>query len=131
MSVYPVRLVDTMMGGGESVQDWSAPALRLTLRTIIQARVEREVAAFNANRPDVYHGLVAPAECERVLNGYRVKRLRELDASEEVDRAFHAFEAKGFAVFVNGRQVETLDEEIDLEAAKAVEFVRLLPLMGG
>ena len=120
-----------MMGGGERVQDWNAPSMRMTLRAIIQERVEREVAAFNAERPEVYHGLVAPAECERVLNGYRVKRLRELDAGEEVDRAIRAFETKGFIVFAGGRQVETLEEEIDLAAVKSVEFVRLLPLMGG
>ena len=131
MRRHAVRLVDTMMGGGEAAQEWEAPSARLTLRAIIQARVEREVETFNTDRPEVYRGLVAPAESERVLNGYRVKKLRKLDVREEVDRAFRAFEAKGFVVFAAGKQVETLEEEIDLAVVDAVEFVRLLPLAGG
>ena len=131
MNTIPIRFLDTVAGGGERVQTWDAPSTRLSLREIIRGRVEGEVEAFNANRPAVYQGLVAPAEAERVLNGYQVKRLRELEPGEEVDRAFRAFEARGFVVFAGGRQIETLEEEIDLEAVRTLEFVRLLPLAGG
>jgi hypothetical protein len=126
-----VRIVDSVPGGGADWQDWEAPAAKLTLRELIAERVRREVGAFNQNRPEVYHGLVAPEESERLLNGYRLKRLRELDAEQEVERAFRAFERNGFLVFASGRQIESLDAEIDLAAGGKLEFIKLLPLAGG
>jgi len=79
----------------------------------------------------VYQGLVAPEESERVLNGFRLHRRRELDPEREVERALHAFEANSFMVFVNGRQIDLLEEEIDFSAAPQLEFVKLVPLVGG
>ena len=126
-----IRIFDAAPGGGREAQEWESPASRLTLRELIGERVRREVGAFNQNRPEVYHGLVAPEESERLLNGYRLKRLRELDPEQEVERAFRAFERNGFVVFASGRRVESLDAELDLAAAGELEFIKLVPLAGG
>jgi hypothetical protein len=126
-----IRIVDTVPGGHADAHDWEAPAAKLTLREFIAERVRREVESFNQNRPEVYHGLVAPEESERILNGYRLKRLRELDPQREVDRAMRAFETNGFLVFANGRQIASLDEQIDFATARELEFVKLVPLVGG
>lgn len=126
-----IRIIDTVPGGGAETVYWEAPAGELTLREIVAERVRREVARFNQNRPEIYRGLVAPEESERVLNGYRVRRLRELDPAREVDRAFHAFETNGFLVFANGRQINSLDEHIDFAVAPELEFIKLVPLIGG
>jgi hypothetical protein len=99
-----------------------------TLRQVIAERVRHEVDAFNRNRPEVYHGLVAPEEAERLLNGYDLKRVRELDPEVEIDRTLRAFEKHAFVVFANGEQVTSLDESLQTEE---LEFIKLVPLAGG
>ena len=110
---------------------WEFDSPRLTLRSLLRERVEREVAAFNLNRPEVYQGLVQPEESERILNGYQVKRLKSLDPEREYQHAVQAFNSNGFVVFASGRQIESLDEEIDLQMVGEVEFIQLVPLVGG
>ena len=126
-----IRIVDSVPGGGAEAHEWETPVARLTLRALIAERVRREVAAFNLDRPEVYQGLVAPEESERVLNGYRLKRLRELDPEREVDRACRAFEGNGFVVFAGSLQIGSLEEEIDLATVSELEFIKLVPLVGG
>src|SRR5260370_17751777 len=92
--------------------------------------VLRGVEAMNRHRPEVYHGLIQHEEAEGLLNGYRVKQLRELDPEREFQRACRAFAANGLLVIAGGRQVESLDEEIDL-ATGEVEFLQLAALAGG
>lgn len=50
---------------------------------------------------------------------------------EEVDRALRAFESGAFALIVDGRQVERLEEMVDLGLGTRVTFLRLMPLVGG
>jgi hypothetical protein len=126
-----IRIVDSMPGGIACSREMDAPAERLSLRTVLTERVQQEVAAYNRTRPEIYRGLVAPAESERLLNGYRLKLVRELDPQQEVDRCFRAFKANGFVVFANGQQVHSLDDDIDFAAAPHLEFVKLMPLAGG
>ena len=131
--MFPVtiRILDSAPGLGRDCQDWDAPALRMPLRAILADRIRREVDAFNRNRTDLYRGLVAPEESERVLNGYRVKRMRELVPAREIERGLRAFEQNGFLVFADGRQIQQLDEEIDLAVTTELEFLKLVPLVGG
>lgn len=53
------------------------------------------------------------------------------DVAVEVARAHQAFERNVFVVFVGGRQLRGLDEEIVLRLGEPVVFVRLTPLAGG
>jgi hypothetical protein len=126
-----VNLVDSRPGVRIHSEAWEISPSKLPLRTLIRERVFREVEAFNRHRPEVYHGLIQPEEAERLLNGYRVKQLRELDPEREFQRACRAFAANGLLVIAGGRQVESLDEEIDLATAGEVEFLQLVALAGG
>jgi len=103
----------------------------LTVRDLIARRVHDEVAAYNERQSDVFHGLVQPLDSERVLNGYRVRSSKQIDAERQVYRALEAFEQNGFFVLVNDRQVESLDEEVWLGAGATASFVKLTPLVGG
>ncbi|GAA1400452.1 hypothetical protein [Catellatospora coxensis] len=53
------------------------------------------------------------------------------DVEAEVARAWRAFERGTFALFVGGRQLDLLDEEIVLRLGEPVVFVRLTALVGG
>ena len=126
-----IRVVDSSPGFSVISRDWQYESPRLTLRELIEDRVRREVQTFNEHRPDVYRGLVQPEESEQILNGYRMKRVRELDPEQECARAVKAFENNAFLVFAGGKQLDSLEDEIDLESAGELEFVRLIPLIGG
>jgi hypothetical protein len=126
-----VRLVDWQPGAQSEAHDWEFELHKITLRALLRTRVECEVEAYNANLPEIFQGLVQPEASERILNGYRLQQTRPLDAEQQLARAIGAFQANGFVVVAGGRQIEALDQEIDLEAAGEVEFLKLAPLVGG
>ncbi len=60
-----------------------------------------------------------------------MKAPRPLDWEVQFERACTSFERNGFLVLVDGRQVSELDERIDLLADSEIQFVKLVPLVGG
>lgn len=103
----------------------------ITVRELIRRRVYEEVREFNLKEPEVFRGLVQPAEAERVLNGYKLRKRRKIDWEEQAGKALVAFDANGFFILVGDRQVESLDEAIALKPETEVSFVKLVPLVGG
>jgi hypothetical protein len=103
----------------------------ITLRELIRLRVRDEVARYNARPTDRFNGLVRPVAAEEDLNGYRMRTAAPIDWERQADAALAAFARNGFFVLVADRQVEDLDEELTLDEASEVAFVRLVPLVGG
>ena len=103
----------------------------LTLRELIRRRVFQEVAEHNARTGPVFRGLVQPRDAEVTLNGYRLRTPRRVDAEEQVGLAYAAFLRNGFVVLVGDRQVEDLDQRLDLAMDTEVTFLKLVPLVGG
>jgi hypothetical protein len=105
---------------------------RLTVRELIRTRVREEVANANADRTKARRLLVAPSDAEQMLNGeYRLRPGRMIDWQEQAAVAVDAFERQAFFVFVDGTQVESLDDELALHTDSEVRFLRLTPLVGG
>ncbi len=104
---------------------------RITARDLIRTRVREEVARHNAEPAPVFHGLVQPTDSEATLNGYDLRSRRLLDWEEQADAAERAFSRNGFILLVDDRQVESLDEVLDLTADSDVAFLRLVPIVGG
>jgi hypothetical protein len=107
------------------------PTERTTVRELIRSRVYQEVQDYNRSQPETFNGLVRPTDAEQALNGYRLKKGRQIDWKEQYDKACDAFERNGFFILVDDRQAERLDEEIDIRHGTRVSFVRLVPLVGG
>lgn len=107
------------------------PTERTTVRELIRSRVYQEVQDYNRQQPDTFNGLVRPADAEQALNGYRLKKGRQIDWKEQYEKACEAFERNGFFILVDDRQAERLDDEIDIRRGTQVSFVRLVPLVGG
>src|SRR5258708_27033701 len=103
----------------------------ITLRELIRARVFQEVAEYNARQGEIFRGLVQPSGAERVLNGFRLPQSRQIDGQQQFERAIEAFEHNGFVVLVDDRQVDDLDAPIALHPDLSVNFLKLLPLVGG
>jgi hypothetical protein len=54
-----------------------------------------------------------------------------IDAQHEVQRALMAFERGVYHVLVDGRQIEHLNDRVDVRLGTRVTFLRLMPLAGG
>ncbi len=102
-----------------------------TARELIRSRVQQEVEHHNQSLPEVFCGLVQPEESEQILNGFRMRTKRPLDWKVQFERACCSFEQNGFLLLVDGRQVSELDERMDLRPESEVQFVKLVPLVGG
>lgn len=128
---------------GRAIGEWVLPDLpdRISARELVRLRVREEVARFNATRarpetvadprrpetvadagrPGTFAGLVRPADPAR----------SRVDWEAQADIACAAFGSNAFVMIAGDRQVEDLDEVIDLRRAHAVSFIRLTPLVGG
>ncbi len=107
------------------------PTERITVRELIRSRVNREVRDYNLRQPGYFRGLVQPTGAERTLNGFKVRQGRRLDPEKQFEKAIESFHRNGFLILVNDRQVEELDDEIEVRPDTTVAFLKLVPLVGG
>jgi hypothetical protein len=118
---------------GRPVTAWQVTGLpeRMTVRGLITLRVREEVARHNTRPSDRFQGLVGPDDAEAELNGYRLREPRRIDWERQAEIAERAFLANGFFVLAGDRQVDHLDEVVDLTVDPDLVFVKLVALAGG
>ncbi len=118
---------------GQSLREWTLDVLteRMTVRELIRSRVYQEVQDYNVRQGQEYQGLVQPDEAERSLNGWKLKKPRQLDWHKQFDRAQGGFEARQVLILINDQQAESLDQEFTVTPETKVTFLRLTPLVGG
>lgn len=104
---------------------------RITVRDIITSRVEAEVRSYNERMPEYFRGLIQPSASEQTLNGYKMKKRKEVDAEKQVYAALEAFQQNAYFLLVDDMQCEELDEELLLNDQTTVSFIKLTPLVGG
>lgn len=104
---------------------------RITVRELIRTRVYQEVRDYNLRQPEYFRGLIQPTDAERTLNGFKVRQGRRIDPEKQFERAIEAFYRNGFLVLVNDRQVDELEEEIEVRPDTTITFLKLVPLVGG
>ena len=119
------------IGGDESGFLLEVPEERITVQDLIRARVYREVHEYNLDQPEYFHGLIQPSDAERSLNGFKMRRRRRIDPDKQFELAKRAFYTNGFILLVDDRQVDELDEEIEIRPDTTVTFLKLVPLLGG
>ena len=122
---------ETVSGQKSDGFDLEFAAARITVRELIRKRVYEEVREYNLKSGDVFHGLVQPTDAEQTLNGYKLKKRRAIDWQEQARLAEDAYARNGFFILVDDRQVESLDDEIEIRLKTEVSFVKLTPLVGG
>src|SRR5437879_709421 len=118
---------------GQTLHEFALEVLteRLTVRELIRSRVYQEVQDYNLRQPQVFKGLIQPTDAERTLNGFKLKKPKQIDWKQQYDKAIEAFEANRVLILVNQRQVESLDDEIIVGPETRVSFLKLTPLVGG
>ena len=128
-----LKFVDKTPGKTAAQAAWVLQVVEpmLTAREILRRRVFEEVSRFNATRGEIFQGLVQPNDTELALNGYKLKKARQLDWRDQFDKAVQAFDKQRILMLVGDRQVESLDEELMLGAETEITFLKLVPLVGG
>jgi hypothetical protein len=107
------------------------PTERITVRELIRSRVYQEVKDYNVRQPEHYRGLVRPADAEETLNGFRLRKRRQLDWKKQFEKAIEAFQTNRVLILADDRQLESLDEEIEITPQTQLTFLRLTLLVGG
>lgn len=119
---------------GKVLNEFSLECLteKITVRELIRSRVYQEVKDHNASQGDArFKGLVQPSAVEESLNGPRRKSKKMIDWKAQFDKAVEAFQKNQILMIVDDRQVESLDEQIEVAANTTVAFLRLTLLVGG
>jgi hypothetical protein len=128
-----IRDETTFNLGGDEDRGFTLDVLdeHITVRELIRARVYREVRDYNLDQPEYFHGLVQPSDAERSLNGFKMRSRRRIDPVRQFELAKRAFYTNGFILLVDDRQVDELEDEIEIRPDTMVTFLKLVPLVGG
>ena len=119
---------------GETVNEFALDCIteQITVRELIRSRVYQEVKDHNTKQNQTnFRGLVQPTDAERTLNGYRLKQPRQIEWKAQFEKAVEAFEKSQILILVNGRQLDSLEDEIVVGPETKVTFLRLTLLVGG
>jgi hypothetical protein len=122
---------------GKSTNHLSVEILteHITVRELIRSRVYQEVQDFNRRQQegatDRFLGLVQPTKVELALNGGKPLAPRPIDWRIQFEAACEAFGRNGILILIDKHQPTELDERITLTAGSTVNFVKLVPLVGG
>ena len=118
---------------GQPWPEWSLEILteRVTVRELIRSRVYQEVQDFNIKQPQRFRGLVQPTNADTTPGGFQLRTPRLIDWKSQFEKAITAFNKHQVLILLNDRQVESLDEEIEVKPGTTVTFLRLALLVGG
>jgi len=131
--VHNLTVKDELLGTGLSNEFmlWFEEP-RVSVADIISERVRHEVENYNARTAESnFIGLIQPTESEIELNGYKLKKGRQVDATKQIEVALREFESCAYFILVDDLQVKDLDDEVALCADTKVTFIKLTPLVGG
>ncbi len=127
---FTVKIRDESVPRSEVVEALLAlSSAKLTARDLIAERVRMEIDRRLLTQDGrIAPALIAPTEKETLLNRMTLKVVN-IEAKIEV--ALRAFEANGFILLVDDKQIESLDTQIELTPETVVTFLKLTPLVGG
>ena len=103
----------------------------ISVRELIRSRVYQEVQDYNRRLPESFRGLVQPNDTKETVDGFKLKKPRQIEWKAQFDRAIEAFESNRVLILVNDRQVESLDEKIVVGPNTSISFLKLTMLVGG
>lgn len=102
---------------------------RTRLRDVLAARIDAEVATYNADPGPIYVGLVQPEDAVRYSDGFRMRDPRPLDAAHlflAVEEAVGA----GVVVFrIGDETVDDLDHEVAVDEVERITTVMRRPIV--
>lgn len=104
------------------------PAPMLTLHDLIARKIEQEVAEIHAHQR---FGLSGEYLTPEALVLATETALQPGAIEDEIQRALQAFAARDFMIVIDDRQVWDADAIIAIQPGTQIEFIKILPLVGG
>ena len=127
-----VLIKDETLGGGTSNSfPIEIEQEYLTVKELIKTRIFDEVKRYNEKLPEYFSSLIQPTNSELTLNGYKMMEKKKVDPEKQFYLALDAFVKNGFFLIINGFQVFSLDEKVQVQENMELNFVKLTPLVGG
>lgn len=135
MTETSIKVTD-QIGSQKNTLELIVPTLQLTIRELINLRVHQEFMTARLLLEDKT-GLPQKTEAEMrkgiktqfAWMGQIVDMMSSLEV--EAERAQSVFCDGKFFIFIDDKQQESLDTEILLAPESTVQFIRLVPLIGG
>lgn len=100
----------------------------ITVKELIEARIQAEVVRYEKDMGSYIRGLVLPTDIEKRLNKKNTSRI---DPEKQLYVALEAFKRNGFFILVDDEQIEELDQKFLVDESTQISFVKLTPLVGG
>ena len=100
-----------------------------SLRDIIRARIDTEVAAYNRDPGTVYVGMVQPEDAIRHSDGFRMRTPRPLDGDQLLTAVEEAVSAGVVRFLVDDRAVDDLDARFDVGETERITTVMRRPIV--
>lgn len=107
------------------------PVETLTARELIRRYVLQVIEARQSTPAPSRYRFFTPSADEARLNNYSEPTEQAIDVERQCKLALSAFERNGFLLLVDDRQVDELDTPFKLTPVSTIQFLRLLPLVGG
>ncbi len=105
---------------------------KLPLREIVAEKVRTEVQKATKSRKEYASTrYLVEEELSWTRNGAMEAPKPKIDPEHEVLRAWEAFLARRYFIYIDGARREDLDEVITLAPETKIQFVRIMPLVGG
>ena len=132
-----IKIVD-MVGLDLTTMEMVVPSLQLTVRELINLRVYNE---FTSAKLAHESSALRVKEIRKELGGKPESQFVWMDSPGKLDlessweieaeKACVGFQSGQYMILGAGRQLSDLDEEFILEPEGEVQFIRLIPLIGG
>lgn len=136
-SPVTIQVVD-QIGGNKQTLELVVPSLQLTARELISLRVHDEFISQEFIHENASQKI---KEIRKDLDGKSEKQFVWMDSPNkfsvnstwetEAKKAQIAFQEGRFFIIIDNKQVESLDTSIVLKPNSSVQFIRLVPLIGG
>jgi hypothetical protein len=109
--------------------DLALPASTLTVRELIAQKVAQEVAEVAAQqRPGLSGEYLDPEELIRATS---LDALAPGTVAEEIERAQQAFAERAYMIVIDEQPIWDPDAVVTLVPQNRIEFIKILPLVGG
>jgi len=106
------------------------PTATLSVKELIACKIRQEIEeCLLQQRPGLSGEYLTPEEL--LLATGPAANVMPGAVADEIVRAQQAFAARAYMIVVDNRRIWAPDEELTLHAKTQVEFIKILPLVGG
>jgi hypothetical protein len=132
MTTHTIRIKEET-SGGNIVNEMKVKLASevVSIKDIIEAKVNAQVEAQYQQLAGIYNGLVEPVETEKMLNVFTERPAEKINTEKQVNAALDAFRQNSFFMLIDNIQAESLDQMVVINDKTEVSFLKLTSLVGG